>query len=346
MGTASAKPDKLQGFVEAAATIRGELSGRIGELRASYDAFQGSGSPVANPDLMDVELPGLLVNYQNDEVFVAVTRQAFLDANTGVDGASVRVDEAALDTAFDAAAVAMGFDPAQLRAPRSAVTVDVPVAAGTPQTSGFVADPVCTATGHFLEVEDDFTWPERLDVLRWRRTYSSRFVAGGPFGRGWASWASTLLVPGDDGTVAYQGPDGQLVVFVPSLGVDDPAGAYGRVAGIAARLVRVEGGNGHGRGGWELRWERHSERPGVVWLFDGDGLPRRVVDPARGTVSFGHTGGLLTSVEHEGGRRLRLEWDGARVSGVVSSCGRGPVTAMTRWGTWSVVSGWWGTGRM
>jgi len=291
MGTASAKPEKLHAFVTAAAEIRGELSTRITELRASYDAFQSTGSPVANPDLMDVELPGLLTNYAHDETFVAVTRQAFLDANTGVDGATITVDEAALDTAFAAAAVAMGFDPATLTAPRSAVTVDEPVAAGTPQTSGFVADPVCTATGHFLEVEDDFTFPERLDVLRWRRTYSSRFVAGGPFGRGWASWASTALVPEDDGTVGYQGPDGQLVVFAPSLAVDDPPGSYARVPGIAARLVRLAPGNGRGAGGWELRWERHSPLPGVVWAFDDEGLPRTVDDPARGRVTFTHTGG-------------------------------------------------------
>ena len=322
MGTASAKPGKMQAFVEAAATIRGELSSRITELRASYDAFQSTGSPVANPDLMDVELPGLLTNYSNDEVFVKVTRQAFLDANTGVDGATVTVSESALDTAFAAAAVAMGYDPAQLTAPRSAVTVDEPVAAGTPQTSGFVADPVCTATGHFVEVEDDFTFADRLDVLRWRRTYSSRFVAGGPFGRGWASWASTMLVPDDDGTVGYQGPDGQLVVFVPSFDAADPPGSYGRVAGIAARLVRLEPGNGHGGGGWELRWERHSQHPGVVWTFDHAGLPRAVDDPARGRVVLTHVGGLLTAVAHEGGRRLELDWDGSRVVAVRSSCGR------------------------
>ena len=47
---------------------------------------------------MDVELPGLLANYELDENFVAVTRQAFLDANTGVDGATITVDQAALDT--------------------------------------------------------------------------------------------------------------------------------------------------------------------------------------------------------------------------------------------------------
>jgi RHS repeat-associated protein len=318
MGTASAKPGKLQAFVDAASEIRGELSSRIGELRVSYDSFQVSGSSyVGNADLMDVELPGFVTNCANDEVFVSVVRQAFLNADVALDGdGRAVVDAAAFSVAFDAAATAAGFDPAALVADRAAVTVDVPIAAGTPETSGFVADPVCTATGHFLEVEDDFTWPDRLDVLRWRRTYSSRFVAGGPFGRGWASWATVgLVVDADDGAVGYQGPDGQLAVFVPSLAVDEPGG-YGRVSGIAAVLSRGPDG------GWALGWDRASARPGAVWTFDAEGLLRTVADPASGTVTFAYTGGLLTSVAHEGGRRLELDWDGARVVAVRSSCGR------------------------
>ena len=35
--------------------------------------------------------------------------------------------------------------------------------------------------------------------------------------------------------------------------------------GLQARLVRVEDG-------WELRWDRHSARPGAVWAFDAGGL--------------------------------------------------------------------------
>ena len=42
---------------------------------------------------------------------MAVTRQAFLDANTAVDGATITVDEAALDTAFAAAAWRWGSTP-------------------------------------------------------------------------------------------------------------------------------------------------------------------------------------------------------------------------------------------
>ena len=153
MGTSSAKPGKLQTFVDAAAEIRGELEGRIRELRASYDAFQSSGSTyVGNPDLMDVELPGLVTNYQNDEVFVAVVRAAFLRAGSSADpDGLVTADTAAFNDAFTTVATEAGIDPAALLADRDAVTIDVPIAAGTPQTSGFVADPVCTATGHFVE---------------------------------------------------------------------------------------------------------------------------------------------------------------------------------------------------
>ena len=345
MGTASAKPEKLQTFVDAAAEIRGELSTRIGQLRASYDTFQASGSSsVGNRDLMAVELPGLITSYTNDEAFVRIVRQAFLDADGTVTGdGQVVVDAAAFSAAFDAAATAAGYDPLALVADRPAVTVDVPVAAGTPATSGFVADPVCTATGHFLEVEEDLTWPDRLSLLRWRRTYSSRFVAAGPFGRGWASWASVALVEDPrDGAVGYQGPDGQMAVFLPerasepgpgqdarSDGRGGRTGAYLRVSGVAATLVRVPAEDSSQAGaaettqaGWELRWARESERPGAVWSFDADGLVHTVTDPAMGTVTFGHTGGLLSSVAHEGGRRLDLDWDGARVVAVRSSCGR------------------------
>jgi len=316
MGTSSAKPAKLQTFVDAAGTIRAELVGRITELQGSYFEFQSSGSSyVGNYDLMNVELPGFIQHYVDDETFVALVRQAFVNADRSPDGNGLAVvGDAAFSAAFDAAARAAGYDPAAVLNARPIVTVDSPLAAGTPRTSGFVNDPVCTATGHFLEVEDDFTWPDRLALLRWSRTYSSRFVAGGPFGRGWASWASTALVPEAGGTVGYQGPDGQMALFPPSPDPDEPD-AYQPVSGVQARLTRVEDG-------WELRWDRHSERPGAVWSYDAEGLVRTVVDPATGTTTFAYTGGLLTAVEHEGGRRLELDWEGARIVAVRSSCGR------------------------
>ena len=113
MGTSSAKPAKLQTFVDAAATIRGELVGRIGELQASYFEFQNSGSSyVGNYDLMNVELPGFVQHYVDDETFVALVRQAFVNADRvlGADGMAV-VDDATFSAAFDAAAIAFSSKP-------------------------------------------------------------------------------------------------------------------------------------------------------------------------------------------------------------------------------------------
>jgi RHS repeat-associated protein len=324
--TASAKPAKLDEFVSAAREIRGELSSRITQLRASYDSFQASGSmPVANPDLMDRELPGFLVNLENDEAFVQVVAAAFRQADPSLSaGGLASVDGRTFDTAFNAVARAAGIDPQILLQTRSPVTVDDPVAAGIPQTSGFVADPVCTATGHFLEAEDDFTWPARLAMLRWTRTYSSRFVAGGPFGRGWASWATVMLVPDGDGSVGYQGPDGQLAVFLPDLA--NLGSGYRQVSGVAAELERLPGDgsdNGNGTsGGWRLTWDWASAHPGEVWTFEGDGRLVEVTGPATGTTAFRYTGGLLVALEHDSGRRLDLAWDGARVVEVRASGGR------------------------
>ena len=54
------------------------------------------------------------------------------------------------------------------------ITVATPQVGTVPQDSGYVNDPVCTATGHLLVDSRDFAMPARLDVLSFRRTYASR----------------------------------------------------------------------------------------------------------------------------------------------------------------------------
>lgn len=349
MATASASPEDLQNFVEAADDLlngQGRPPGlvqRIRDLRASYDRYQGSGSlTVANADLMGTaesggDLRRHAGNLDRDRLFVEAVRQAFVEAGGTSDGV-VTVDQLAFDqaltTTLSRVAEENGLQPADLLVLRSALTVDDPVAAGVPQTSGFVNDPICTATGHFLEVEEDFTWPERLAVLRWRRVYSSRFVTAGPFGRGWASWASTGCLVDADGSVGYQGPDGQLAVFLPDL-----EGGYLRNPGVPATLrplpadrpVAAAGGAGSppvdgdgdgSGGGWELEWDWRSVWPGQRWRFGPSGRLEQVAGPAHGVTTFHHDGGRLVALAHDGGRRLDLDWEGERIVAVRSSCGR------------------------
>jgi hypothetical protein len=140
------------------------------------------------------------------------------------------------------------------------VTVDVPVYQGAPLLSGWNDDPACTATGHFLEVEDDLVMPGSLRILAWRRTYSSRWIATGALGRGWYAWADVALLPGD-GEVGYQGRDGQLATFV------EGTQRFLGIPGIEAHLSRTEGG-------YELRWRWQARFPGMVWRFDSDGRER------------------------------------------------------------------------
>lgn len=140
------------------------------------------------------------------------------------------------------------------------LTFDDPVAGGMPPTSGYAADPVCTATGHFVEVEIDLDAPPAAALLTVTRVYGSRHARPGPFGRGWSSWASARLDREPDG-VLFTGPDGRRARLART------ADGYGRVPGIAADLVDSTDG------GWRLSWFA-----GDTWRFEPDGRLTAVDD--------------------------------------------------------------------
>ena len=83
-----------------------------------------------------------------------------------------------------------------------------------PQDSGFVNDPVCTATGHLLVDATDFAMPAGLAVLSFRRLYASQDMAAGVFGPGWWSWAERAC-GGINARGAFElfGPDARHATF-------------------------------------------------------------------------------------------------------------------------------------
>ena len=349
MATVSADLNKLGTFVTDAEGVATGLQRRISYMRRSYDDFvriQSGLDPsllVVNTDLMgggssQGEVNLLVTHYRNDMLFVKAVRQALDEASNGQ--GVVIADAAAFSRALPGALadVVAGYNHLhptdqvtvpELLMQREPVTVDQPWVGTVPEDSGFVNDPICTATGHFLQIEEDFVWPERLGVLRWRRMYSSRFIASGPHGRGWASWASVGIVPQEDGTVAFQGPEGHLAVFDP-----EPVGlGYVRVSGIPAQLSQLPGGNGGNGasggdaggpadGGWEMRWDWHSRHPGDRWRFDRSGRLVEASGPASGTAVFDYEAGRLVAIRHDSGRSLAIGWDDERIAVVRGSCGR------------------------
>ncbi|MGH3694713.1 MAG: DUF6531 domain-containing protein [Pseudonocardiaceae bacterium] len=185
------------------------------------------------------------------------------------------------------------------------VTVDDPILRGESPTSGYANDPVNTASGNFVETEVDLGFTGLLRMLRFSRTFNSRSDQVGPFGRGWASWASTRLRDTPEGA-QWESPDGQQAMIPVSAN----GTGYRRVVGMPGLVIPRAGG-------LALEWFGGSR-----WEFDAEGLPVRVMDGPGTQVRFVHEQGWLVELVHEGGKRLSLDWDSDRIIGLVCSDGR------------------------
>ncbi|MBO0728955.1 MAG: hypothetical protein J2P57_06820 [Acidimicrobiaceae bacterium] len=310
MTDVSASPTNLQAFVSQAKPANESLVTKINQLRQSYDEFQTSGSiPVANNALMNADLPALVSNQQTTDEFVTLTRQAFLTADSG-GGAVATMPASSFQSAFDAAARAAGVDPQQVASIPSTLDIPPPKAGAIPADSGYVDDPVCTATGHFTELEQDFVVPPRLQTLAWQRVYSSRLLDRGAHGRGWWTWDAASLVRIGDTRADYRGPDGRRGSFVL-----EEEGGWQRLNGVEATLTETSDG-------LLLRWDAWSTSPLQEWTFGADGRLTTVRGPQIATCRFGYEGGRLARIEADGGRTLEVQWEGERIGALRLSDGR------------------------
>jgi hypothetical protein len=126
---------------------------------------------------------GAYIDYNEiDARWVAKIADAFRRA--GGDGSVNTLPDAAIRASLRSAGLLGG---------RQSVTFDDPVAYGMPPTTGYANDPVNTASGNFVELEDDLPFIGLLSGLRFARMYNSRSDASGAFGSGWSSWADTRL---------------------------------------------------------------------------------------------------------------------------------------------------------
>ncbi|MGH8933956.1 MAG: DUF6531 domain-containing protein [Egibacteraceae bacterium] len=292
-GRSSADPDDLDGWVTASRGLDEPLTLRqaaLGRLQEEFSSKTRWGFFDAS------SMIGAFKTYigwnETDAQWVASISVTFRRADSR--GGVVSVPDAVIHA---------GLRAAGLTADRQSVTFDDPVAWGEPPTTGYANDPVNTASGNFVEAEVDFAFDGLLRGLRFVRTFNSRSDRVGPFGRGWASWATARLVATPDGA-HWESPDGQRVV-VP---VSD--GGYRRVAGIHGLVVTGEQGLG-------IDWFGSGR-----WQFDASGLPLWAERGPGTRVRFGSEGGRLVFLAHEGGKRLDVEWDGDRIVALSCSDGR------------------------
>ena len=167
-----------------------------------------------------------------------------------------------------------------------------------PQDSGFVNDPVCTATGHLLVDATDFAMPARLDVLSFRRLYASQDMADGAFGPGWWSWADARGGINAAGEFELVGPDARHATFAP-----DWRRRRSSRPRTSTSMPRADGDAQH------LRWGRRSPYFGQTWVFE------RAAARGRRARSSGRPPSTTTAGRASSGSRTTA---GARCS----SCGR------------------------
>jgi len=294
MSTSSAYPDELSLFAQQAGQATAALASQVTQLLQAADAFRSSEADV-DASSVNEALQKFLSDNGSDERFVQAVASAFTRADSGT------LPDSVIAAELQAEGVSTSF--------ASVPTIDDPVLKGLPLSSGWSNDPVCMATGHFAELEEDLAMPSWAGPLAWRRVYSSRFVVQGPLGRGWASWAGARLVERPGGLVEYCGPDGQVAAFVARHDGFLPN------PGVLADLARTDSG-------LELRWRRGSRQAGVRWEFGRDGLLLSASQPGQGVVKARHEDGRLVALEHDGGRTLSLEWRDEQVRAVASSDGR------------------------
>ena len=311
MTDVQARPAELNTFVTNGTAIHSTLQTSRTTNKSAFAAFRnaaGGGCAAQGDAIVNQAMTDLLHELDEIPKWVKGVYDALIAADVTDASGEVHITPQELTQRMVAM---LGKDAFEALANSSQISVPLPQVGTVPQDSGFVNDPVCTATGHLLVDARDFVMPPRLDVLSFRRTYASQYLHDGAFGPGWWSWAECHGSIATDGSFEYVGPDGQELRLAPGVG-----GRFMRrpeldidVESLDASTVRI-------------RWGRRSRNPNQTWTFVDDRLVE-VTGAFVGTARFAwDRRGHVSSINHDSGRTLTFRWKGNRIVQIASSDGR------------------------
>ncbi len=209
-----------------------------------------------------------------------------------------------------------------------------------------VVDDVNTATGSLALTTTDLKVAGIGVPFLLRRNYNSADTTGGSFGPGWTSIFDTSLQVQTGRTATLRGDDGQQLVFTwdsRSRSWRAPAGAHAtlrcqsnrctvaRFDGVGLTFALDHRGNGtltdyvarNGRGlalsrfDWGILVTVDTTTRSLLRVaatLDGDGHITSVRTPAGRSVSYGYTGGLLTSFTDVDGHTWTYGYQGGKLT--------------------------------
>ena len=273
-GVSGAVPERL----DQAATMlagAGVYKGKIAALGAAYEDF----SSQCCYGRLDVGNLFSQLNkwrdYNNNDVeWLRSVAGAFRAA--GGSGSLSRLANSALEEVLSRRGVSLY---------RQDLTVDSPCLAGIDARSGFIEDPVNTATGNFIEPEVDLSFTGPSAALALTRLYNSTLAAThatgtqpgnvGVFGVGWSSILDQRLIIEED-CLRWVREDGRAIDFPVSPTAASLDGAPVRATGYAlwARAcptdqVRDLVTTNDGSSGWVWLVE---DNTGDRWVFSTKGV--------------------------------------------------------------------------
>jgi len=305
-GTSSARPENLRTFATGNAELDAGLSAHPGRLSEWTSDF------MSTCDFGGIDVSPVVTGFRawldanaNDSAWANTIAQAFEDA--GTNGGIGTVSDAALAASLAAAGVS---------ATRQDLVIDPPTAWGGAPTTGFVNDPVNSATGNFLEPENDLPFPAATGLLSLTRMYNSLDDGAGVFGLGWSSILDVTLLLSDD-DARFVMADGRQVVF----GADGRE--WARAAGENYWLNRASAADFAGRGLTALDGLLVTDNTGAWWAFTTGGDWLGAGAGAGNVVTvLRDASGAVAALEHSRDRRVDVDYADGRVASVTSSDGR------------------------
>lgn len=198
---------------------------------------------------------------------------------------------------------------------------------GFRDSSGYIGDPVNTATGNLVAEHVDLASPHPLVGLDLTRTYNSLDTQSGVLGIGWTSQLDVRIDAEDAGAVTYRFADGRVVTF---LRRDD--GSYSRVEEVHGELSRSADGT------FRLRLDDGEERvfdtngkiarrsfadtTAITYTRDASGRVTELNGTEDTTIRFEYdAAGLLTEAITNDGRTVRYEYERGALVRVVDPVG-------------------------
>ena len=293
--TSSARPKNLHDFASGSQHLDEQLQPVLSRVSDAYSTFAMTchwGSLDAN-GVLNAFRQWLAANAE-DGRWATVVANAFKAA--GSNGKVSTLSNSAIAAALKAHHVNIS---------RNDLTITPPQAFGAPPTTGYADDPVNTATGNFLEVEADLTFPGAASMLTLARTYNSfdsvSSSADHAFGPGWSSICDAGLTFDDaDGVGAglarFTLPDGRQVHF-PRLG-----GGWDRAVGESLWLARDDESGDLVVTGNDGSWWRLSGGGRLLSYGTGPGSSLSFIILRRDEA------GRVSRLEHARGQWISLDW--------------------------------------